>query len=211
MRKLHLALAAAALSSAVVVGVNAQMSAPGKPDASIVTAGTYTADAGHTLVSWEVDHFGFSDYFGLFGSVTGTLTLDPADISASKVEMTIPVSKVTTASAGLTDHLLRDGKDGAAPDFFGPTPGDATFVSTSVTKTGDDTADIVGNLTLNGVTKPVTVKAKFQGAGKNPFTQKETVGFSGKAKIKRSDFNVNYAIPMVSDEVKLKIAAAFEK
>jgi len=216
MRKLKSGLIAgaigvAALSIGALQAQNGTLGGPGTADVSQVTAGTYAADPGHTLVGWRVNHFGFSDYFGIFGDVAGTLEIDPANIEAAKVSVTIPVSKVVTASAGLTDHLLRDGQNGAAPDFFGANPADATFVSTSVTKTGDTTADIVGNLTLNGVTKPVTIAAEFTGAGKNPFTQKETVGFSGKTRITRTDFNVNFGPQLVTDTVDLDIVAAFEK
>ncbi|WP_448657376.1 YceI family protein [Sphingomonas sp. CJ99] len=185
---------------------------PGAVDASRVTGGTYAADPGHSLIGWEVNHFGFNDYYGLFGDVAGTLTLDPKNPAAAKVDVTIPVSKVTTASAGLTNHLLRAGKDGGKPDFFGPNPADARFVSTKVVPGADGkTAQITGNLTLNGVTKPVTFEAEFTGAGANPMNKKETVGFEAETSIKRSDFGVNYALPLVSDEVELDISIAFEK
>jgi polyisoprenoid-binding protein YceI len=183
---------------------------PGQQDPARVTGGTYTADAGHSLIQWEVDHFGFNPYFGIFGDVAGTLTLDPKNLSAAKVDVTIPVSKVVTASAGLTDHLLRAGKDGGKPDFFGPAPSDARFVSTAVKANGNE-AEITGNLTLNGVTRPVTIEAEFVGAGTNPMNKKETVGFEGEVTIKRSEFGIAYALPMVSDEVELDISIAFEK
>ncbi|MEO1045306.1 MAG: YceI family protein [Pseudomonadota bacterium] len=183
---------------------------PGQVDANRVTAGTYATDPGHTLIGWRVSHFGFNDYFGIFGDATGTLTIDPANLGAARVDITIPVSKVTTASAGLTEHLLRPGKDGGPADFFGPEPADARFVSTAVVVDGM-TAKITGDLTLNGVTKPVTLDSEFTGAGTNPFNRKETVGFEATTTIKRSDFNVNYGIPFVSDEVELDISVAFEK
>ena len=183
---------------------------PGQMDATRVVAGTYVADPSHSLITWEVNHFGFSDYIGLFGDVAGTLTLDPANLSAASVDVTIPVAKVTTASAGLTDHLLRPGKDGAKPDFFGPEPDDARFVSTSVTATGN-MAKIEGNLTLNGISRPVTLDAEFTGAGANPYNKKLTVGFSATTMIKRSDFGITTAIPLVSDAVELEIHVAFEK
>lgn len=186
------------------------MQVPGQQDASRVTAGTYKADPAHSLIGWEVNHFGFNDYYGLFGDVAGTLTLDPANLNAATVDVTIPIGKVTTASKGLTDHLLRAGKDGGKPDFFGPSPADARFVSTKVMAEGM-TAKITGNLTLNGVTKEVTFDAEFTGAGTNPFNKKETVGFEAETEIKRSDFNINYGLPMVSDEVELDISVAFEK
>jgi len=186
-------------------------SAPGAPDKTRVTAGTYAADSGHTMVVWEVDHLGFSKYTGIFGDVTGTLVLDPKNPAASKVDVTIPVSKVTTANAGLTAHLLRAGKDGGKPDFFGATPADAKFVSTSVVVDADgDEAKVAGNLTLNGVTKPVTLDVDFHGAGVG-MNKKETVGFEAETTIKRSDFGINMGIPYVSDAVELEIHAAFEK
>lgn len=199
---------ATAFAPALVAQGAAQV--PGAKDAGRVTAGTYAADPSHSLIGWEVNHFGFNDYYGIFGDVAGTLVLDPANPDAAKVDVTIPVASVTTASKGLTEHLLRAGKDGGAPDFFGPAPAPARFVSTAV-KVDGMTAEITGNLTLNGVTKPVTFTAEFTGAGQNPFNKKETIGFEAETRIKRSDFGVNYGIPFVSDEVELDISVAFEK
>ena len=209
MRKTIAILAlAAAVATTPLIGQGMQL--PGQKDASRVTAGTYKTDPGHSLIGWEVNHFGFNDYFGIFGDVAGTLTIDPANPNAAKVDVTIPVAKVTTASAGLTSHLLRAGKDGGKPDFFGPAPADARFVSTKVIASGM-TAKITGNLTLNGVTKEVVLDAEFTGAGANPFNKKETIGFEAETTIKRSDFGIAYALPMVSDEVELDISVAFEK
>jgi len=186
---------------------------PGQKNASFVTGGSYTADPGHTLISWEVDHLGFTPYFGLFGDVTGTLNLDPKKPAAATVDITIPVSKVLTTSAGLNGHLLRAGKDGGKPDFFGPAPADAHFVSTTVKPMGKDKAMVTGNLTLNGVTKPVTLDVSFYGAGKSPAAMggKENVGFEATTTLIRSQFGINGALPVVSDAVKLKIAVAFQK
>lgn len=207
MRKL---LCALPLFAAVPLIAQSAPQVPGIMDVSRVTAGTYNTDPGHTLVGWRVSHFGFNDYFGIFGDATGTLVLDPAQPNASKVDITIPVSKVTTASAGLTGHLLRAGKDGGKADFFGAAPADAKFSSTRVVATGT-TAKITGNLTLNGITKPVVLDTTFSGAGNNPFNKKATVGFHATTTIKRSEFGVSYGIPVVSDEVKLDISVAFEK
>ncbi len=216
----HALAAAAALSlsvgtTALAPSIFAQGASqvPGAMEPSRVTAGTYTADSNHSLIAFEVNHFGFNDYYGLFGDVAGTLVIDPANLSAAKVEVTIPVANVTTASKGLTEHLLRAGKDGKTPDFFGPAPAPARFVSTAVKVDAKDAtkATITGDLTLNGVTKPVTFEAEFTGAGANPFNKKATIGFEAETSIKRSDFGVNYAIPFVSDEVELDISVAFEK
>jgi polyisoprenoid-binding protein YceI len=207
MRKLLFALP---LFAAVPLIAQSAPQVPGNIDVARVTAGTYNTDPGHTLIGWRVSHFGFNDYFGIFGDATGTLTLDPASPNAAKVDITIPVSKVTTASAGLTEHLLRAGKEGGKADFFGPAPTDAKFVSTSVVASGT-TAKIMGNLTLNGVTKPVVLDTKFSGAGNNPFNKKATVGFHATSVIKRSEFGIGYAVPMISDDVTLDISVAFEK
>ena len=187
-------------------------SAPGSRNPALVTGGTYQADPGHSMVKWTVDHLGFTPYTGIFGDVSGTLTLDPKNPSAAKVDVTIPVAKVTTASSGLTAHLLRPGKDGGKPDFFGEGAADARFVSTRVVASGQ-TATVTGNLTLNGVTKPVTLAAKFYGAGTMPAQMggKSGVGFTATGTIKRSEFGVAFGIPMVSDAVQLEIIAAFQK
>lgn len=198
------ALALSALSFPAIAQAPAARPVPGAADPSRVTAGTYAADAGHTMVLFTVNHLGFSTYWGIFGSVTGSLTLDPANPNAAKVSITVPMSGITTTSAQLNKHL-------ATPDFFDaakfPT---ATFTSTSVTVSGTS-AKIAGNLTIRGVTKPVVLDATFTGAGKSPMGAKDTIGFEATTSVMRSDFGINYGIPMVSDVVPLKITAAFEK
>jgi polyisoprenoid-binding protein YceI len=213
MRKWTLPLVAAAGLGALSIGtLHAQGGADAGVDRSQIEAGTYAADAAHSMVGWRVDHLGFNDYLGIFGDVSGTLELDPANPSAAKVDVTIPVASVVVASAGLKDHLLRAGQNGGAPDFFGPNPAPARFVSTAVQVTGDDEATITGDLTLNGVTKPVTIEAELSGAGTNGMSQKKTVGFHGEAEIKRSEFNMAWGIPFgIGDEIELDITVAFEK
>jgi polyisoprenoid-binding protein YceI len=208
--RLAYAVAVALVSSASLA--QAPASAPGTRNPAAITGGTYQVDPGHTQVVWTLDHLGFSPYTGLFGDVTGTLQLDPKKPNAAKVDVTIPVSKVVTASAALTQHLLRAGKEGGKPDFFGAAPADARFVSTRVAVTGQK-AKITGNLTLNGVTRPVTLDASFYGAGKMPAEMggKENVGFRASTTIRRSQFGLGFGVPMVGDEVKLEIAAAFQK
>ncbi|HYD25518.1 MAG TPA: YceI family protein [Croceibacterium sp.] len=217
MRKLTLTLAAAGAAALTIGTLQAQggpPQLPGQMDVSRAQAGTYALDPNHTLIGWRVNHFGFNDYFGIFGGSTGTLTIDPAAPQNAKVDVTIPIANVTTANAGLTDHLLRAGRDGGKPDFFGPNPAAARFVSTSVMPNGTK-AMIHGDLTLNGVTKPVTIEAEFTGAGNSMMGNKLTLGFEGTATIKRSDFGISFGImngvAMVSDEVELDITTAFEK
>lgn len=197
-----------------VAAINAQPATqqmPGQVDASRVAAGTYTVDAAHTLVQWSVSHFGFNPYYGLFGDVEGTLQLDRANLGATRLEVTLPITSLAVVSEGLREHMLRPGENGGQPDFFGPSPAPARFVSTEVRRTGDLTADIAGDLTLNGVTRQVTINAEFTGAGANPMNEKQTVGFTGTTSIMRSQFNMPYALPMIGDEVELQITAAFER
>ena len=186
--------------------------APGSRKVAAVSGGTYDVDPGHTLVVWTLDHMGFSPYTGIFGDVAGTLVLNPKRPNRASVDVRIPVSKVVTASAGLTQHLLRAGKDGAKPDFFGPNPGEARFRSNSVVTTGQK-AMIRGQLTLNGMTRPVTLDATFYGAGKMPAAMggQENVGFRATGTIMRSQFGLTTGIPLVGDQVKLEISAAFTK
>lgn len=194
-----------------LVAQDAEPTTPGVVDTSRVSAGTYALDPSHTLVSWEVDHFGFNDYIGLFGDITGTMTIDPAAIEKTKFEIMIPIAKVSVASQGLKDHLLRPGKDGGSPDFFGPEPGMATFKSVSVTKLSNTIAGVSGMLTMNGQSHPVTLRVEFSGAGTNPYNKKQTIGFHANATIDRTKWGINYAVPFVGKDVDLTISAAFEK
>ncbi|PTQ10096.1 hypothetical protein CLG96_13245 [Sphingomonas oleivorans] len=205
MRNLLIAAALATTAVAIpVIAQNMPTEAPGKADPALVKAGTYSIDPSHAQIGFTVRHFGFNDYFGLFGSPKGTLTLDPANPAKAAVSVEIPLSAIATSSEGLTTHLKK-------PEFFDvekfPT---ATFKSTSVAVSGTS-AKIAGTLTIKGVTKPVTLDAQFVGAGTNPFNKKDTIGFSATTKLKRSDFGVSYGIPLVTDEVDLKISVAFEK
>ena len=213
MKKSILALALAASGTLAVTAISAQEQpqVPGAPDVSRVQAGDYTLDASHTLVSWQVGHFGFNDYFGLFGQIEGTMTLDPADIGATEFDISVPITSVSVPSEGLRGHLLRPGKDGAAPDFFGPEPEAARFVSTSVRRTSETTAVATGQLTMNGKTGPVTMLVEFSGAGENPMSKAQTVGFHARAQIDRTAWGISYAAPLVDPMVDLEISAAFER
>jgi polyisoprenoid-binding protein YceI len=185
---------------------------PGSRNQSAISGGTYSADPEHTLVVWTLDHLGFTPYTGMFGGITGSLTIDPRQPGMARVDVSIPVAKVTTASAGLTQHLLRPGKDGGKPDFFGPNPANARFVSTQLDTSGQS-AKLTGDFTFNGVTRPVMLDVTFYGAGKLPpqMGGKENIGFRATGSIKRSDYGLGFGTPMVGDDVKLEIAAAFQK
>lgn len=206
IRLLATAAPAALLAIAATCAVaQMPMTKPGAPDPGRAVAGTYTVDPGHTMVVWTVDHMGFTPYTGIFGDVTGTLRFDPRHPDAAKIDVRVPVAKITTASAALTKHLL-------SPDFFGAAPADARFVSTRVIVRGRS-ASVLGTLTLNGVTKPVTLAAQFYGAGVTPpqMGGGTGLGFTATATIRRSDFGLGFGAPIVSDAVELRIALGLTK
>jgi polyisoprenoid-binding protein YceI len=214
MRKFVLPLAAAAGLAALSIGTlqaqGAPPQVPGQMDPSRVQAGTYKSDKNHSLLTFRISHFGFSDYFGIFGNIDATLTIDPKNPAGAKVDALIPIEPVL-ASQGLHDHLLRPGQNGGKPDFFGPGQAAAHFVSTNVVPGPNNTAKVTGNLTMNGVTKPVTIDASFRGAGNSTFGNKLTVGFNGTTTIKRSEWGLAGFVPMVGDNVELQMSIAFEK
>ena len=210
MRRSHALLAAAFTIAGVPAAVPAiaqlatAANQPGQPVASRITAGTYQVDPAHTQVAWEVNHMGFSILEGMFPVSAGTLTIDPARPAATKVDVTIQIDQVATTSGAFATHLKSDQIFDAAKF---PT---ARFVSTGVAPRAGGKATVMGNLTIKGVTRPVTLDATFIGAGTSPMGPKKlNVGFGATTTVKRSDFGVALAAPVVSDEVKLHIHAAF--
>lgn len=196
-------LAALLIATALPVAAQMPTAAPGKPDPSRVTAGRYTIDSAHSQVLFSLNHLGFSEYGGQFVQPTGSLTLDPKNPAATKVEVSFPIAKVLTTDPALNAHLQK-------PEFFDSAKfPEGKFVSTKVTVDGNN-ATIVGDLTLKGVTKPVTLKARFVGAG--PMVMgppKINVGFAATTTISRSEFGISYGVPLVGDRVDLTINAAF--
>ena len=174
-------------------------------DPASVPAGTYVLEPSHARIAFAIDHMGFSTWYGDFTGAKGGLTLDPKNVAASKLDITIPTASISTTNT-VVDGELRD------PSWFDaakyPT---ITFRSTAVTSTGADTAKVTGDLTFHGVTKPVTLDVKFHGAGPHPMTKAYTVGFDATGSLKRSDFGVNKYVPLVGDKVDLFISAPFEK
>ncbi len=162
-------------------------------------APVYQFDKTHTNITWSANHFGFSNPSGKWMDVDGSLELDEQTPANSKVDATITIGSLITGYDKFDAHLK-------SADFFDaekfPT---ARFVSTKVTPTGANTANVDGNLTLHGVTKPVTLMVTLNKIGENPINKKKTAGFSATTTLKRSDFGINYAIPGVSDEVKIAI------
>lgn len=200
-----------AVVALVATAPNLPAASPVPTDPVEIMAGTYLADPSHTAVGWRVSHLRFNDTFGLFGSITGTLVLDPANLATSRVSMRIPVRKVVTADQGLTGALLRTSSQTGKSDYFGSKAADALFISTKVTPVASGhNAVIEGKLTLNGKTAPLTILATLSGAGKNKFSGKQTIGFHGTATIDRTLWGLDADLPLVGSTVELSISAAFE-
>jgi polyisoprenoid-binding protein YceI len=180
---------------------SAQQVASNNPE--VVKAGTYKVEPYHTQIGFSLSHFGFSNFSGFFSGVSGTLQLDPAKVGISKLDVSVPVQSVLTTVPVLDDELKGD------QWFDSAKFPNATFTSTRIIKTGKDTATIIGDLTLHGITEPVTLKARFVGAGINPLDKSFTVGFEATGTIKRGDFGIKEYLPLVGDDVALRIAGAF--
>lgn len=197
---------ATALSLAALVaasGTIAQTAPAGSP--ATVQAGTYAIDSHHTLAQFGVTHFGINEFFGTFPGATGTLTLDPKNLAATKLDVTLPVATVSTTNATLDKELV------SADWFDAARFPDMRFVSTKVTRTGAKTATIAGTLTMHGVTRPIVLNATFNAAAVNPMNKAYTLGFKATGVIKRTAFGVSKYAPMVSDDTTITISAAFEK
>ncbi|UUY09232.1 YceI family protein [Pseudomonas sp. J452] len=150
----------------------------------------------HAFINFKISHLGYSWLYGTFKDFDGSFSFDAKAPEASKINVNINTASVDSNHAERDKHL-RSG------DFLNveknPT---ATFASTSVKSTGADTADITGNLTLNGVTKPVVIKAKFLGEGSDPWGGYRA-GFEGSTTLKLKDFDIQKDLGPASQEVEL--------
>ena len=194
------ALAFSLLAGGAVVAQSAMTRVPAE-----VQAGAYKLDPSHGKITWSVDHLGFSKYYGQFVNVAAELTLDPANPAASTLTATIPLTDVAPNDDGLKRHLQ-------TPDFFDTANHPvATFRSVHIMldPAKPNEAMVHGELTLRGVTKPVTMEVEFNQAGQTRGGYK--AGFDGEATIKRSEFGINFALPALGDEVKLHIEGEFVK
>jgi polyisoprenoid-binding protein YceI len=169
-----------------------------------VSAGTYQADPYHTQAVFSVSHFGFTPFYGIFAGTSGTLRLDPAQLSDSKLDLSLTVDSLITTVPILTQELKGDQWFNVAKFRT------ATFVSTKIVRTGDASARVTGDLTLHGVTKTEVFAVHLVGAGVNPLSKAYTVGFEATGTIKRGDFGIKTDLPAVGDAVTLRIAGAFE-
>jgi len=165
--------------------------------AAFAAPATYSSDANHTFVRFSYSHLGFSTQESRFNTVKATVTFDPAAKTGS-VDVLVDTKSVDTGSSLFNEHIQ-------GPDYLDtaeyPT---ATFKSTSVKFNGDAPASIEGNLTVKGVTKPVTLTVTSFKHGIN-MMKKDAIGADATATVKRSDFNMSKAVPLVGDEVTLEV------
>ncbi len=167
--------------------------------------GTYKIDPRHSQIIFEIRHMELSDFFGRLGPVSGTLTFDPDTPQKSTLDAAIDMTTIDTHVPQLDKELV---------EFFnGAKFPSATFKATGITRTGESTGTVTGDLTLSGVTKPVTLNVTFKGARNPPIPlQPYRIGFNATATIKRSDFDLTHTMwsGIVADEVTLLIEAEGE-
>lgn len=197
------ALAAAVAGAGMAIAPAAAM-AQAKPG-MIPPSGAYRVEPDHTEILWSVDHMGFTTYHGVFSGASGRLTLDAEHPERSVLEVSVPIASVLTPSEKLSEELR--GAQWLDAHAFPA----ATFHSTRIVRTGPNSADIDGELSLHGVTAPMTLHATFKGAGTNPLSHAVTAGFSATGVVKRSAFGVKTYVPLIGDDVELRISGAFEK
>lgn len=169
-------------------------------------AETYAFDREHTAIAFSWTHLGLSRQSGRVMSFEGTIDFDPEKPEEGKVDVTMQVASLWTGVAKLDEHLK-------SADYFDavkhPT---ITFKSTGIRKTGEKTGEVSGDLTIMGTTKPVTLAVTWNFTGEHPLSKFNPVykdrfvsGFSAVARVNRSDWGVNRAVPLVSDEIQITI------
>ena len=185
MNKLALVVSACALSA-----VSA---------AAFAAPETYNIDPAHTFPRFEYNHFGYSNQQHRFDRTSGKIILDRAAKTGS-VDVTIDAKSVNTGYALFNGHI--QGEDYFNTDKFPA----ITFKSTAVKFDGDKPVAVDGNLTIKGVTKPVTLTVTNFHSMPHPMLKKDAIGANASAKVKRSEFNMGKFAPAVSDEITLTIA-----
>ena len=167
---------------------------------ALAEAEKYVLDSSHSQIVFSYSHLGFSTSYGMFSGFEGEIAFDQANPAASSVSVAFPVRSMLTGWQARFDHFM-------SPDFLDAAEDEmVSFTSTAIEVTGEKTAKITGDLTLNGVTKPVVLDAVLNQAGEHPMEKKPWAGFSATATVLRSEFNLGAYAPYISDEVALEIS-----
>ena len=168
--------------------------------AALAEAEKYMLDASHSQIVFSYDHLGFSTTWGMFSGFEGEIMFDQANPAASSVSVSMPVKSMLTGWEGRFQHFM-------SKDFFDAADDEmVSFASTGIELTGESTAKITGDLTLNGVTKLVVLDAVLNKTGDHPMANKPWAGFSATTSVLRSDFGLGMFAPYVSDEVAIQIS-----
>ena len=168
---------------------------------------SWNVDKAHSHLTFTITHLAVSDVDGTFKDFDATITASKPDFSDAKFTFIAKAASVTTGVDARDNHIK-------SPDFFdvakNPT---VNFTSTSITPTSAGHYTLTGNLTLAGVTKPITVELWYRGTITNPMSKAPDAGFQITGTIKRSDFNFGskFGSPMLSDEVTFKASGEFAK
>lgn len=202
MRKTVAAFALLALTGPALAGP----AFAGSSDPKLAPTGSYSLETRHSQVLFAIPHLGITDYYGRFDKLSGSLSFNSGAPEKSSVNIAIDMTSIDLPSHELVGELMGTGVFNASAF---PT---ATFKSTSIIRTGPSTGTITGDLTLHGVTKPVTLDVTFGGATADPFLDADDIGFQATTTIKRTDFGITGMVweGIVGDEVKLTIEAMFQ-
>jgi len=175
------------------------------PLAAMAAPESYTTDPYHTFPHFEVSHFGYTVIRGRFDKTVGKFTIDRAAKTGS-MEITVQTGSATTGDNERGNRPRARDEHLRTADFFNvaefPT---MTYKSTSVRFNGDNPAQIEGQLTVIGVTKPVTLQMETWRCGAHPISKKEMCGGSATGAFKRTEFGMKYGVPALGDEIKLWI------
>lgn len=167
---------------------------------AFATPEKYILDASHSQILFSYNHLGFSTTWGLFSGFEGDVMFDQENPAGSSVTVSMPTKSMFTGWEERFGHFM-------SQDFFGATDEDMiSFTSTGIEVTGETSAQITGDLTINGTTKPVVLDAVMNQSGDHPMKGKPWAGFDATATVLRSDFNLGKFAPYVSDEVEIKIS-----
>lgn len=206
MRHSLLAAAFAAFLLCVPGLALAQSAAPpalASTDISKANSGVYNLDPNHASLIFKISHLGFSMYTGRFNELSGVLNFNAAQPEKSVVDITINTNTVDVHNEKLEGELKGN-------DYFKTAQFPvATFHTTKVVKLGTDKGQLTGDLTMLGVTKPVTLDVTLHGFGLHPFNKKPTLGFAATTTLKRSDWGLVKLLPMVGDDVQISFEGEF--
>lgn len=184
-----------ALAAVLALFAASAFAAPGGASGAV----TYEIDPDHTQVLASWNHFGFSNPVAHFGEARGTIVYDAGNVSASSVQVTLPLSGLQAFVPAFNEHLR-------SADFFEAVKyPEVTFRSTQVETAAEGALKVSGDLTIKGITRPVVLDVTLNQAAEQPMAKRQAIGFDATTTVRRTDFGLGLYAPGVSDEVTLRI------